>query len=157
MFLATKSQLAVMASTVPIQGIYIPNIYTYILIFLVILVYPIKLVLLFCWLFLQYSSIDTSYLSVYVMHPFWNKCVQVCRYYLNRWFFESMLYWYRFISVPSYVVGAEHSNIRGFPYDSCKFPAVIVLRLGFWSCKSGWKYSSKMGVVCGSSKYIIVL
>lgn len=28
-------------------------------------------------LILQYSSMDTSPLSVYVMHPFWNKVVQV--------------------------------------------------------------------------------
>ncbi|XP_065358010.1 ethanolaminephosphotransferase 1 [Calliphora vicina] len=35
----------------------------------------------------KYSSIDTSYLSVYVMHPFWNKCVE----YLPRWLAPNIL------------------------------------------------------------------
>ena len=29
---------------------------------------------------LQYSAIDTSPLSKYVMHPFWNACVKVCTF-----------------------------------------------------------------------------
>ncbi|XP_037820392.1 ethanolaminephosphotransferase 1 [Lucilia sericata] len=35
----------------------------------------------------KYSSIDTSYLSVYVMHPFWNKCVE----FLPRWLAPNIL------------------------------------------------------------------
>ncbi|XP_075154030.1 ethanolaminephosphotransferase 1 isoform X2 [Haematobia irritans] len=34
-----------------------------------------------------YSSIDTSFLSVYVMHPFWNKCVE----YLPMWLAPNIL------------------------------------------------------------------
>lgn len=30
------------------------------------------------FLYFQYSSVDTSPLSVYIMHPFWNKVVHVC-------------------------------------------------------------------------------
>ncbi|XP_013114241.1 ethanolaminephosphotransferase 1 [Stomoxys calcitrans] len=35
----------------------------------------------------KYSSIDTSYLSVYVMHPFWNKCVE----FLPMWLAPNIL------------------------------------------------------------------
>ncbi|TMW53736.1 hypothetical protein DOY81_001204 [Sarcophaga bullata] len=35
----------------------------------------------------KYSSIDTSYLSVYIMHPFWNKCVE----FLPLWLAPNIL------------------------------------------------------------------
>ena len=35
----------------------------------------------FCLFYLQYSSIDTSPLSQYVMHPFWNTTVKVSFFY----------------------------------------------------------------------------
>lgn len=35
----------------------------------------------------KYNSIDTSYLSVYIMHPFWNKCVQ----YFPRWLAPNLI------------------------------------------------------------------
>ncbi|XP_055917263.1 ethanolaminephosphotransferase 1 isoform X1 [Eupeodes corollae] len=35
----------------------------------------------------KYNSIDTSYLSVYIMHPFWNKCVQ----YFPKWLAPNLI------------------------------------------------------------------
>lgn len=75
---------------------------------------------------LQYSSIDTSPLSNYILHPFWNTVVKVW-----VWFARIPIgtYGKNQIVVVSEMGGAQFADFRRLPLHSPQLHPVLILRL----------------------------
>lgn len=93
-----------------------------------------------CFFFLQYNAIDTSPISIYVMQPFWNWCVEVSRTkyaefgFLCRWSEGKKSVWDRnslgnclLILVLSTMVCAESDDISGFSSSGLQFSHIFLL------------------------------
>lgn len=76
--------------------------------------------------FLQYNAIDTNPLSIYVMHPFWNKLVEVRDRFMNTIIniigtLSNQFFFFYFKAV-SNVGGSEPLDFRRIPLHLFYFP-----------------------------------
>lgn len=85
----------------------------------------------FSLIYLQYNCKDTSILSRYVMHPFWNYLVQVLlSFHSNKMPFEQIAFLCRiFISVLPQTNRAKFNHIHWFPAHRSEFSTYRLFRL----------------------------